>query len=421
MRDARVRQTSEERVARRRENAGQMRAARARQSSVDRSSRRQENVNRMRAIRRPPALLPDWTRLPVHRQPSPAAICLGPNHQCSHCGTRLLCRETETFCCRDGKVAITPLPALPEGWEQMFQSRDFRTHSRTYNNLFAFTAMGVSGDQGFVHQPVPRHSRTYNNLFAFTAMGVSGDQGFVHQPVPSCVNIHGRTYHRVLPAEMRGPVHWYVHDPDQRREGATNFSVDHQLVDAIQQTLATINPYAKSLRQLGQEPAKDVSLHVEWKEESREIAAIIRVDSDATRGPRTVVFWRRSQLAPTFISPLNALSETLQYPLFFPHGTNGWFPQMTSVRTPFAKITQLEHYRHRVLTEARFGLLGRLLNEYLVDMFSSVEDSRPNYIRQNVQTRIHPGTKPSMQKVDPVPDGCIYQLPSWDHQECKGS
>ena len=98
----------------------------------------------------------------------------------------------------------------------MFQSRDFRTHSRTHNNLFAFTAMGVSGDQGFVHQPVL-----------------------------SCVKIHGRTYHRTC-AEMRGPVHWYVHDPDQRREEATNFSVDHQLVDAIQQTLATINPYARS-------------------------------------------------------------------------------------------------------------------------------------------------------------------------------
>ncbi len=35
-----------------------------------------------------------------------------------------------------------------------------------------------------------------------------------------------------------------------------------------------------------------------------------------------------------------------------------------------------------------FGLLGRLLNEYLVDMFSSVEDSRLNYIHQHVQTRI---------------------------------
>ncbi len=36
----------------------------------------------------------------------------------------------------------------------------------------------------------------------------------------------------------------------------------------------------------------------------------------------------------------------------------------------------------------RFGLLGRLLNKYLVDMFSSIEDSRLYYIRHHVQTRI---------------------------------
>ena len=48
----------------------------------------------------------------------------------------------------------------------------------------------------------------------------------------------------------------------------------------------------------------------------------------------------------------------------------------------------MEYYRQRLLTEPRFGLLGRLLNEYLVDIFSSVEDNWLNYVRQHVQTRI---------------------------------
>ena len=33
-------------------------------------------------------------------------------------------------------------------------------------------------------------------------------------------------------------------------------------------------------------------------------------------------------------------------------------------------------------------MLGRLLNEYLVDMFSSIKDSQVQYIRSEVQTRI---------------------------------
>lgn len=61
----------------------------------------------------------------------------------------------ESRCCREGNAAITPLPQLPEGWEEMIHKPAFRIHSRKYNNLFAFTAMRVLGDQGFVHQLIP--------------------------------------------------------------------------------------------------------------------------------------------------------------------------------------------------------------------------------------------------------------------------
>ena len=61
----------------------------------------------------------------------------------------------------------------------------------------------------------------------------------------------------------------------------------------------------------------------------------------------------------------------------------------------------MEYYHHLLLTEIQFGLLGQLLNEYLVDMFSSVEDSRLNYIRQHVQTQHGESwMRSSMQKVD---------------------
>lgn len=122
---------------------------------------------------------PDWTDLHVHSHPSPPALCLGESHRCSHCGSQLLSREREFFCHCGGKFAISPLPALPEGWEERFWRPAFRAHSWQYNNL-----------------PVHLYC-------TFTAMGVSGDQGFVHQPAPSCVKIHGHTYHRVLLQKCR--------------------------------------------------------------------------------------------------------------------------------------------------------------------------------------------------------------------------
>ncbi len=153
-----------------------MRSVRARQTPDERDARHQENAERMRtALRgRQDASRPDWVHLGVHAHPSPRAIRLGAGHLCSHCGARLLCGETELLCCGNG-ITTTPLPTLPEGCEEMFRTPAFRTEPA-------------------VQQPVC----VYSN-------GSLGDKGFVHQPVPSCVKIHGRTYHRVLPAEMPGP------------------------------------------------------------------------------------------------------------------------------------------------------------------------------------------------------------------------
>ena len=57
---------------------------------------------------------------------------------------------------------------------------------------------------------------TAGSTATFSAMGVLEEQGVVHQPHPSCVNIHGQTYHHILLTEMRGSIHWYIHDQDAR-------------------------------------------------------------------------------------------------------------------------------------------------------------------------------------------------------------
>ena len=141
--------------------------------------------------------------------------------------------------------------------------------------------------------------------------------------------------------------HRYVHDPEQRREEASSRALDSWSMDRIRHTLANINLFACGPRQLGQEPAEDVSIHVEWKDESSEIGAIIH-RGDSSGGPRTVVFWKQSELAHTFISPLDRLYEPFQYLFFFPHGCCGWFPGLTSTRPPYQRVTQLEYYHKRL-------------------------------------------------------------------------
>ena len=99
---------------------------------------------------------------------------------------------------------------------------------------------------------------------------------------------------------------------------ARSFSLCLEYVANIQETLSRINMYARNLITLGQHPAEEENLHVQWKEESSEIGAVFHhPDVGATAAGRTIVFWKRSELRPTFVSSLNPLYEPLQYPLFF--------------------------------------------------------------------------------------------------------
>ena len=195
-------------------------------------------------------------------------------------------------------------------------------------------------------------------------------------PAPSCVKIHGQMYHRVLSCNLKGSLRWYVHDPDERTIEARHFHLCADCVLTIGENLSRINKYARNLITLSQHPAAEENLHMEWKGESLEIGAIFHhPDVGPAAAERTVVFWKLSDRRPTFISPIHPLYKLLQYPLFFPHGNTGYHIHLASLNPPYDKVSQIEYYRYRILTDARFGMLGWLLNEYLVDMFSSVEDS----------------------------------------------
>lgn len=65
----------------------------------------------------------------------------------------------------------------------------------------------------------------------------------------------------------------------------------------------------------------------------------------------------------------------LTYPMLFPHGTiSGWHSDLRS--TKGNKITMLQWLTQLLLTESRFQRLGPIVNEFLIDAFSCIEDER---------------------------------------------
>ena len=58
-----------------------------------------------------------------------------------------ICRETSLICCNNGKISLPNLPICPELMELIcgltLRGKHFWHYIRFYNNMFAFTSMGV--------------------------------------------------------------------------------------------------------------------------------------------------------------------------------------------------------------------------------------------------------------------------------------
>ena len=70
----------------------------------------------------------------------------------------------------------------------------------------------------------------------------------------------------------------------------------------------------------------------------------------------------------------------LHYVLICPEGTLGWSPDKEKKDK---KITMMQFYRQMVLRCTALHLLGRLFNEFCVDIYSAIEENRLSQIRLN--------------------------------------
>ena len=315
-----------------------------------------------------PQQIPWWISLPYH---SVRPIRHQWNRNCNHCHVSLLTTEITNICCLGGQKHINLLPPLPNPLQTVFDQPDFSHKSRQLNSLFSFSSIGVDGS--FINFP----------------NGVSS------------VVLQGRTYHRIIPANtLTSPLRWFLYDSNERLDAAIRQSLSPALISSILESLSTVNPFIHSLRRLAQTANANAILELNTTTAGNEIAAIIHTDNTTGIGPRSVSVHYYTDDQPTFVNSLNPLYESLQYPLFFPHGTPGWHPGH--------HLSQIWYYRLMYLQHARFTEAGRLANEYLVDMYSRVEEERLSFLRFN-QPR--PGTDEAVDAEGGPQLGQIY-LPS---------
>ncbi|XP_054256904.1 uncharacterized protein LOC128981934 [Macrosteles quadrilineatus] len=292
--------------------------------------------------------------------------------KCMHCGAPLFEEEKgrKKWCCGQGAYNVLDLSPLDESF---YSDRRFLDRARAYNDLFAFSALEVSG-------------------------------GYRHPSGLSFFKIEGRMYHQVYnlsdPGQKfttkTGDVQFvnrsrlYIDDGEERRNIALDRLLDGDIVDSITRYMSQQNPYVAHYRRLGSEPA--VNAHLDFQVTSRsthgpvlgdrqtgvEVHAVISTD-ETVYEPRKLSVWKVGSGRPTSINLFSPLMEPFQYPLLYPQGTLGWHIGRRDNYNN--KLSQYDYSRCLLLSEPRFSHFGRLSQAWQVEMYARYEDEKLNYIK----------------------------------------
>ena len=344
-------------------------------------------------------------RRPYHEpQRGPERHNLGPmNVECSHChalhfDSEKLSSSTRAnkkfgSCCLQGQIQ---LPA-------------FREPPRTLRDLLC----GISPHSNSFKKNI----RQYNAAFAFASLGVKVDHAVTNAPGPYCFCINGDLHHlsgSLLPenGENESYAQIYIHDPAVQlgMRQRLNQNLDPIIMTNLQAMLHETHPYILLYRQAfhimrdrppGGPQDVAVRLRAERNQDLRrynlpnaneEIAAIIPGDGSEERSNHRDVVLHLSGGGLKRISHLHPSYSSLHYVFLFPYGEDGWHNDIPAHYGPDGqqrspKVSERAYYAHRLHTrpgiQPAFFWGGKLFQQFAVDAWASIEQSKLNWVRHH--------------------------------------
>lgn len=318
-------------------------------------------------------------------------------------------------CCLDGKVRL-PAPKDPPATLKNLLTSSDRNCTKFRENIWK-----------------------YNRAFAFTSLGVSEDYSVNRGKGPPIFRIFGELHHysgALSTSEHRTPryAQVYIYEPkaalDHRMQ--LNADLDRATMDGLQRMLNSSHPYVTIYRHAyqvlnGYNASNDVQVRLRlqpghdprrYNLPSADEVAVILPDREAGSHPRDIIL-RRVNNTLQRISELHPSYAPLQYPLLFPHGEPGWYPEMKLQETDLQQherrqtrarqreeeepqegeqedgddgrrltitrfVAHLLHYRPGFFSTLLSG--GRLFTRYVVDMFAAADQMRLRWIENNQNT-----------------------------------
>ncbi|GJU86113.1 reverse transcriptase domain-containing protein [Tanacetum coccineum] len=297
---------------------------------------------------------------------------------CVKCGAKKIEFEYPTLCCMGGKTKLVD-PDIPPDLYNMFISqcdvgKRFRRSIRAYNTNFSFASMGVQLDESV--------SNMRSGVYTFRA--------------------HGGIYHKIDQLVLRDGkpryLQLYFYDDDEELQHRLSWNnLDEDIVRRLASVLAQ-NPYVQtfqSLRELGPLDNYRVGLKKDLK-----LASIwIEGNDNISAYEISVVIYGRFEY-PETIQPHHGFYDPMSYVLFFPYGETGWHSNIkrfmeneddnvsdnnseededSNERKKRKTVSMREYYCYKMQIRSKVNLLllgGRLLQQFLVDMYIKMETSR---------------------------------------------
>ncbi|XP_027151874.1 uncharacterized protein LOC113751927 [Coffea eugenioides] len=311
---------------------------------------------------------------------------------CPYCHAKRFHHEPTGFCCTSGEIQLLstemPRELMLLYIEDSDQAVEFRRCVRSYNNMFAFTSIGIHSDKSL--------AANYNGVYTF--------------------RIQGQMYHYInalVPEDGEKPRNLQLYFFDTEHETTQRISISAR----FQETLVTkleeilkINPYSAFFRGLQDLPDMDdykivlettpaIDQRVFNKPTVSQVGAVWTDSSDFEHlnSKHIQIYEKNGQTQ--IVKHYFACHDSLQYPLIFANGEPGWHPGIERMRRPDrGNIRPVTCEGQTVIATATATTAndiidaenrGRLLQQYVVDMYVKIESIRLDFHRgRNKQAQL---------------------------------
>lgn len=303
---------------------------------------------------------------------------------CKYCSARKWKNEWPGICCAGGIVQLAPLQVPPELLQALLrgdhpESSHFLQCIRSYNSAFQMTSFGgkVTNETGY--------------------MPTFKIQGIVYHLIGSLLPAPGIP-HQFLQMYFLGD------SPEEVRMRCNLSShLRANIIQGLQTMLHDHNPYVQDFKTVVErEDLHNLKIVIQankkpagehpgrYNAPTTNEVAVVLVDQQIGE--------KRDIILTTKSGGLRRIHEThrsydsLQYPLMFCYGEDGYAVNIPSVdpitREPRTKtVSSTDFYAYRMmdrLNQVNYLLYYRsLLNQFLVDMWAKIETERLNYLRFN--------------------------------------